>query len=328
MLGCIKVIISSHSSKNIALISDLSDLLNPEHVRFLHSNEDNLSGGQPSSTRNNLDLEIKILNVVTLRFVDLLMSENSTETERTDATIITAIIGDIVGSFYPFSKILIEERINDPRKAITEKIVADCSQYISNPSIQLSQALAQLIVLRCPVSVADRLNRAETVSKMIEACILNKEEQVKDILERSGSQTQYSDDFSEHFGNFGFTILSTNTLGDTTMCFFGFMDKIISETSALIKVIDKRISHLEDEESILQRSSISKAPIFGVMKRVVDIISPIISTVLGEQCLEKVLLYTTRVYKVEGQLIKGVITSKPSVLHPLFKSMLTVTADN
>ena len=73
--------------------------------------------------------------------------------------------------------------------------------------------------------------------------------------------------------------------------------------------------------------SSAKAPIYTVIKRLCEIINQLISSTLGDTSLEKVLVFISKLYKIQVQLVRDLITSKSTLLSHLFKQMLTETAE-
>lgn len=65
-----------------------------------------------------------------------------------------------------------------------------------------------------------------------------------------------------------------------------------------------------------------------VVKRLVDMVTPLVKPSIGEQGLAKVLHYCLKLYKIEVLLIKEIISSRLSSLPPLFLLMLTETAES
>jgi hypothetical protein len=230
MLGCIKVIVASYQNNNISMLSDICDLLDTSHFHNTLSNGRNDS---EQSTKGNLAADADIIRKFTMHFVSLLVELESSNNsrEKFDSPAVVAIIGELVSTFSSFEKTLGEFSVPDPRKDITEKILKACDDNLVEPTLTLSRSLTELILMRCPVSAVDRLNRSSYVSQLLHHCAQDKEDRIREVIDSSGSQDLV--DICASIGNETYTILSTKTLSEVTCCFFGIIESCLTEVSYL-----------------------------------------------------------------------------------------------
>jgi hypothetical protein len=233
MLGCIKIIIASRSKNDIELLADICELLDASRTNHEERNEEDLV--EPTATRN-FKTDIDAIREVIMTFVSLLVEIESTRgktgKEKIDVSSLVAIIGELVSCFDHFGKHLKESSCIDPRVELTDYIISQCHRNLVAPSGSLSQTLTQLLLLRCPASVADRFNRATEISHLINQCAQNKDLQISEIID--GAESQESLDISNRMGIEVFTILSTSTLTETTICYFGILENCLTEVSDII----------------------------------------------------------------------------------------------
>lgn len=88
-----------------------------------------------------------------------------------------------------------------------------------------------------------------------------------------------------------------------------------------MKALDKR--HPDTDDAGDRPRADPKQSVYPVIKRLCEIVTPLVTVYLGDVCLERVLSIATRLYKFEVILLKDVLASKPSLLPPIFKMMLT-----
>lgn len=230
MLGCIKVILASYQNSSVSMLSDICDLLDTSHFLNTTSNDER---NVEQSTKRNLAADVDIIRKFTMHFVSLLVELESSNNskEKLDSPAVVAIIGELVSTFSSFEKSLSEFGVQDPRKEITESILKACDDNLVEPSLTLSRSLTELILMRCPVSAVDRLNRASYISQLLHRCAQDKEDRIREVIDSAGSQDIV--DICASMGNETYTILSTNTLSEVTCSFFGIIESCLTEVTYL-----------------------------------------------------------------------------------------------
>ena len=175
------------------------------------------------------------------------------------------------------------------------------------------------------MQLGDRLSKSLLVASFVKECIDDKEQQVRSYLAHMDGYSQ--DDLDDLvLGNETFTILCTESLSSTVLTMMSILEKGVNECLVLLKVLDKKYITISPDSDEYRPKAASKMALYPVVKKICEIIQPLISFSVGESCLERILTCITRIYKLEIALIKDLIQNRPTVLPPMFKLLLTETA--
>ena len=129
LLGCIKIIISSHSHKsndNFETIIDLGEMLD---INYLNNviNDGGVRMTNYDDTNRNFANSIDIISVQLNNFIDLLFIFQSSriDSDKNDIHLIVLLIGELIGCLSRVSKHFSSHNVDDPRPTITEKIIKE-----------------------------------------------------------------------------------------------------------------------------------------------------------------------------------------------------------